>query len=66
MIDQFWMVARLPSHAGSKTEPRARYATLAAATDAAATLAAEHNAAFVVLGVVYTAHPRSQSQTSLF
>jgi hypothetical protein len=63
---QFYMVARQPTHAGSKTEPRARYDTLDAATVAATKLAAENACAFVVLGVVHIAHPRDLTQSTLF
>ena len=62
----FYMVARQPTHAGSKTEPRTRYDTLAEATTAATKLAAENGCAFVVLGVVHTALPRDPTQETLF
>jgi hypothetical protein len=64
-MTEFYMVARQPTHAGSKTEPRARYETLAAAITSATKLAAENNCAFVVLGVVHIARPRDMTQQTL-
>lgn len=53
----FWMVCKAPVHAAARTEPRVRYATEGAAIAAARALAAEQDAAFLVLAVAHTIHP---------
>lgn len=45
----FWMVCRAPTHAGAKTEPRFRYASLSEARAAAADLARANDATFAIL-----------------
>lgn len=62
----FYMVARQPSHDGSKTAPVKRYPHFDVARDAADNMAAEHGHAFVVLGVLHTSHPRDRNMKSLF
>ena len=60
----FWMIARAPTHAGSKTEPKTRFTTEAAAIFAARGLANETGAPFVVLAVTHTIKPGDTGQTS--
>jgi DhnA family fructose-bisphosphate aldolase class Ia len=62
----FWMIARAPTHPGSKTEPKQRYAFEAEAIIAARRMAAETGAPFVVLAVTHTIKPGDTGQSSLF
>ena len=62
----FWMIARAPTHPGSKTEPKQRFATEADAIRAARDMATEHRAAFVVMAVTHTIHPGNAGQSTLF
>lgn len=57
----FYMVCRLPRHAGAKTEPRQRYSHLSDAVTVAEKLATETGQPHVVLGVVQTIHPTDKS-----
>lgn len=49
---RFWMVCRKPTGPGNKTEPRQRYGTIEDARRAAAKLAAQTGAAFLILETV--------------
>lgn len=57
----FYMVCRSPKHAGAKTEPKQRFSHLSDAVTVAERLAAETQAAHVVLGVVKTVHPTDKT-----
>ena len=61
----FWMVCRSPRHAGAKTEPRQRYASLPEAQSAARDLARANDAPFVILAAVETVWPRDDDQKPL-
>jgi hypothetical protein len=62
----FWMIARAPTHPGSKTEPKQRFTTEADAIRAARDMAREHATPFVVLAVTHTIRPGDTGQSSLF
>ena len=55
---RFWMICRAPSHRRSRTEPKARFPTRAAAIEKAQSMAAETGAPFVVLEATDTIHPK--------
>jgi hypothetical protein len=61
----FWMIARAPTHPGSKTEPKTRFDSEEAAIRSARGLARETGAAFVVLAVTRTIHPGDRDQPAL-
>lgn len=48
----FYMIARAPTHAGSKTTPTKRYSDFVTAQDEARSLARQTGHRFVVLGVL--------------
>lgn len=54
---RFWMVCRQPKGPGARTEPRQRYSTIADAEQAAAKLAAEAEAPFLILEAVAVVRP---------
>lgn len=64
-MKRFWMICRTPTHAGSKTEPKARYTDKAEAQRAAQDLANQNGAAFTLLEAVETIHPASDQQSLL-
>jgi hypothetical protein len=59
----FWMIARAPRHEHSRTEPKVRYPTEAAAAEAAQRLADDTGADVVILAVTATVTPRSDTYT---
>ncbi len=61
----FWMICRSPRHAGSKTAPTTRYATLPDARRAAQDLADQSDAPFVILAASETIWP-ARGQQKLF
>lgn len=60
---RFWMVARKPNHARARTEPKARYSTLADARAAARDLARQIDAPFVILETVEIIRPGDDPET---
>lgn len=48
----FWMICRMPTHAGSETRPQLRYPSRADARSAARDMAARNGHPFVVLEAV--------------
>lgn len=63
----FWMIARAPTSAASRTEPKARYTSKSEARDAARTLATQNGAPFVILEMVEIIDPgRDQMTERLF
>lgn len=63
---RFWMICRMPVDRGSKTEPRMRYPSIAAARDAARDMATQHGHPFVVLEAAEVVTPKDTSTKSLF
>lgn len=63
---RFWMVARKPDHAGARTEPKQRFPFRADARRAAAELADQNGAAFVILEAVEVVRPGDDAGGDLF
>ena len=61
---RFWMIARKPTRAATRTEPRQRYSHRADAVQAAQKLADQTGAPFILLEAVETIHPK-QDEGSL-
>jgi hypothetical protein len=56
-VARFWMVCRKPMGPGARTEPRARYSSLADARRDAAMLAQTNDAPFIILEAVEIIRP---------
>lgn len=63
---RFWMVCAMPTHLGSKTEPRIRYAHVSEARRAAQDLAYQNDRPFVILEAVEVVNPKDQLTKRLF
>lgn len=61
----FYMIARAPTHPGSKTEPKARYTHFDTALEEARKIARQTGHAFVVLGVLATVQPTNTPTRTL-
>lgn len=65
-FQRFWMVCRMPTDRGSRTEPRTRYPSIGAARDAARDLAYQNNHPFVVLEAAEVIQPKDLLTKPLF
>lgn len=63
---RFWMICRMPTGPGSKSEPRVRYPSLTDARAAARDMADQHGHPFVVLEAAEVVAPKDTSTKSLF
>lgn len=63
---RFWMVCGLPTHPGSKTEPRTRYPHIDEARRHARDLAYQNDRPFVILEAVEVVNPKDQLTKRLF
>jgi len=62
---RFWMVCRKPMGPGTRTEPRQRYSTRSDAAQAAAALARDNDAPFLVLETIEIYRPTDATQEAL-
>lgn len=65
-MTRFWMICARPTHPNARTEPKARYSSLATARDDARRLSAETGRDFVILQSIETVHPNDAETPSLF
>lgn len=63
---RFWMVCRKPTGPQTKTEPRQRYSTREDAQRAAAQLARQNDAPFLILETVAVVRPGDTATGDLF